>query len=386
MNLTHYMISAAFVSMGLIWGALYLPAYAQESAGTHVLVQCPQLSVTMQFGARDAEHRNQVSELQRFLSELYDLDPIVYVTGYFGNMTRQNVRKFQCEHLGLCAGSEASNGYGVVGPATRRKIAEVCAGAFSRIDTSMQSMQMNTQNSARSTQSSYTGEASAGRPATTTFIGRITSMQNSEQTRTQDEVRTYAQPSYYSQGEYYAQGEYYRQGSYWGATEYAQPAYYSQASYYSKPAYYSQGTYYAQASYSTGAGTTTTTSSINPAFSVLARKDGGVGYVVIPSLAFSSPPPTTTDGYVRHGYTTYWLQGDYRVKFSMTHVPDATKFYESCTASGAATSLVPSKVCEYTFSYPIGIFSAGGYENTIQTATLYHNGVPISTTSFFVNP
>jgi peptidoglycan hydrolase-like protein with peptidoglycan-binding domain len=40
-------------------------------------------------------------------------------TSYFGAMTREAVRKFQCAKGIACDGSESTSGYGLVGPRTR---------------------------------------------------------------------------------------------------------------------------------------------------------------------------------------------------------------------------------------------------------------------------
>lgn len=81
---------------------------------------CPNLTVTMRRGARDATTGGQVSELQRFIADYFDLDEEEIVTGYFGRMTERYIIRFQNEH-GLPA-------YGIVGSLTRAKIAEVCKG------------------------------------------------------------------------------------------------------------------------------------------------------------------------------------------------------------------------------------------------------------------
>lgn len=91
-------------------------------------LHCPRIDRTLQFGSRDSTASGQVSELQRFLSDWYDLDPGAYVTGYFGRLTRENVRRFQCERMNICSGDEASTGWGVVGPRTKVAITSACSG------------------------------------------------------------------------------------------------------------------------------------------------------------------------------------------------------------------------------------------------------------------
>ena len=81
---------------------------------------CPQLSITMQRGARDATTGAQVSELQAFLTSYYNLDENVVVGGYFGNLTHKYVVQFQREQ-GLPA-------FGIAGSLTRAKIAQACGG------------------------------------------------------------------------------------------------------------------------------------------------------------------------------------------------------------------------------------------------------------------
>ena len=76
------------------------------------------LTRNLHFGSRGAD----VSKLQRYLKEKgYYYGNIV---GYYGPLTRKAVQRYQCVKLGLCSGSEKSNGYGMVGPMTRHKLAE----------------------------------------------------------------------------------------------------------------------------------------------------------------------------------------------------------------------------------------------------------------------
>lgn len=45
-------------------------------------------------------------------------------TSYFGSMTREAVRKFQCSKGIVCSGSESATGYGMVGPKTRAALVQ----------------------------------------------------------------------------------------------------------------------------------------------------------------------------------------------------------------------------------------------------------------------
>lgn len=90
------------------------------TGATNAGVYCPKLSITLQKGSRDATTGGQVSELQTFLTDYYNLDENIVVGGYFGNLTHKYVVQFQTEQ-GLPA-------LGIVGSLTRAKIASVCGG------------------------------------------------------------------------------------------------------------------------------------------------------------------------------------------------------------------------------------------------------------------
>ncbi len=79
---------------------------------------CPNLSITMQRGSRDATTGGQVTELQVFLADRYGLSEEDVVTGFFGKTTHAYVVRFQQE-TNLPT-------FGIVGQLTRAKIVEVC--------------------------------------------------------------------------------------------------------------------------------------------------------------------------------------------------------------------------------------------------------------------
>ncbi len=89
--------------------------------GEGVSYYCPSLRTTFQRGATDARTGGQVTELQRFLADRYDLDEDVAVSGFFGKTTQRYVVQFQSEN-GLPA-------LGIVGSLTRVAITRAC-GAF----------------------------------------------------------------------------------------------------------------------------------------------------------------------------------------------------------------------------------------------------------------
>ena len=83
-------------------------------------VYCPHLIQTLTRGMRDSQTvpPGQVTELQKFLVDYYDLNPDDYVTGYFGRLTYANVVRFQRE--------QNLPTFGIVGSLTRAAIARVC--------------------------------------------------------------------------------------------------------------------------------------------------------------------------------------------------------------------------------------------------------------------
>jgi PKD repeat protein len=118
MNRTH--VTVAIISTALL--ALPFAAAAQSENQPAPSGYCPQLSQTLTRGMRDATTvpQGQVTELQKFLVDYYDLNPDDYITGYFGRLTQNNVIRFQRE--------QNLPAYGVVGPMTRAAIARVCTG------------------------------------------------------------------------------------------------------------------------------------------------------------------------------------------------------------------------------------------------------------------
>ncbi|MBY0539393.1 peptidoglycan-binding protein [Patescibacteria group bacterium] len=104
---------------GAVLGATTGPTDDYGADGTSTTgIYCPKLSSTMQRGARDAATGGQVTELQLFLSDYFNLNEEDIATGFFGRLTQSYVVKFQQEK-GLPA-------FGIVGSLTRAKIAEWC--------------------------------------------------------------------------------------------------------------------------------------------------------------------------------------------------------------------------------------------------------------------
>ena len=49
-------------------------------------------------------------------------------TNYFGSLTREAVKKFQCKHEIVCKGNETATGWGTLGPKPRAKLNEMTSG------------------------------------------------------------------------------------------------------------------------------------------------------------------------------------------------------------------------------------------------------------------
>ena len=101
---------------------LFLPFFA--FAAPAISPSCPNLSYNLYFGIHDYETAGQVSALQKFLARDASIYPEGYVTGYYGPLTEQAVKRFQSRH-GLLADSRP-DGSAMVGQITRAKISELC--------------------------------------------------------------------------------------------------------------------------------------------------------------------------------------------------------------------------------------------------------------------
>lgn len=79
---------------------------------------CGVVSSNLQFGSTGGE----VSQLQTFLSKDKSVYPEGSVTGYFGSMTEDAVRRWQSTHNIVSTGTPSTTGFGVVGPRTLKEI------------------------------------------------------------------------------------------------------------------------------------------------------------------------------------------------------------------------------------------------------------------------
>lgn len=111
-------------------------AYARRlynNEGTHPWPTCtvvadPAGSITKNLKLGDAD--NQVLALQKVLNhsgyKIASSGPGApgQETKYFGELTRDAVRRFQCDKGIVCSGSETTSGFGMVGPRTRLVLAK----------------------------------------------------------------------------------------------------------------------------------------------------------------------------------------------------------------------------------------------------------------------
>lgn len=80
---------------------------------------CNVLDNNLQFGATDESTNGDVSQLQAFLGKDKNIYPEGVVTGYYGNLTLEAVKRWQEAHGIVSSGDPASTGFGHIGPRTR---------------------------------------------------------------------------------------------------------------------------------------------------------------------------------------------------------------------------------------------------------------------------
>lgn len=92
------------------------------------MLKCDLMRPLSQQRCTDATTSGQVTELQKFLVDYYDLDPTLYISGYFGRLTQSNVVRFQQE--------QNLPAFGYVGPLTRAAITRVCGDRTTSVNFS----------------------------------------------------------------------------------------------------------------------------------------------------------------------------------------------------------------------------------------------------------
>ncbi len=100
---------------------------------------CPNFYRNLWVGSRGSD----VANLQRFLKLTGDFN-YPEITYYFGPATQRAVQKWQARNGVISYGTPSSTGYGVVGPATRAKIARVCGGVVAGVRNLKDTTQLTT--------------------------------------------------------------------------------------------------------------------------------------------------------------------------------------------------------------------------------------------------
>ena len=100
------------------------PPPSMGSTTKQFFAHCPQITKSLIRGLKDATSTGEVSELQKFFADYYQVKKEDVVTGFFGSSTANYVRKFQKE--------QGLDQVGNVGPMTRGLIAKACARAINQ--------------------------------------------------------------------------------------------------------------------------------------------------------------------------------------------------------------------------------------------------------------
>lgn len=98
---------------------------------------CSPLTTQLRKGDRDSDAKGEVGRLQKFLARDATIYPEGIVSGYFGNLTEQAVKRWQTKYGIVSYGDVATTGYGSVGPKTRSKMADLWSKrSLSQVDIS----------------------------------------------------------------------------------------------------------------------------------------------------------------------------------------------------------------------------------------------------------
>ena len=89
---------------------------------------CLNLQNNLWLGLSDSETGGDVTKLQKFLAQDSNVYPEGEITGYYGPLTLEAVKRWQAKHGVVSSGTPETTGYGVVGPKTRKAMNESCDG------------------------------------------------------------------------------------------------------------------------------------------------------------------------------------------------------------------------------------------------------------------
>ncbi|KKT57055.1 MAG: hypothetical protein UW49_C0008G0017 [Candidatus Giovannonibacteria bacterium GW2011_GWB1_44_23] len=87
---------------------------------------CPNFTYNLYLGLNDSDTEGQVSKLQKFLAQDQTVYPEGTITGFYGPLTEQAVKRWQAKNSVVSSGSPDTTGYGVVGSRTRERVRANC--------------------------------------------------------------------------------------------------------------------------------------------------------------------------------------------------------------------------------------------------------------------
>ena len=112
-------LGALLIAGAFLIAASLIPYDLTAQESDPITASCVRLTRNLYLGMNDAQTGGQVTKLQRFLTQTGDFT-YGHTTGYFGPLTEAAVQQWQCRNMQLCSGGPEENGWGVVGPQTRR--------------------------------------------------------------------------------------------------------------------------------------------------------------------------------------------------------------------------------------------------------------------------
>jgi len=108
-------------------GVTAFAAVALLSLGVAPLAHAASISITLDIGSTGQE----VTDLQTYLSKDVSMYPSGLVTGYYGELTKAAVERFQTAQNIVTSGTPATTGYGRVGPMTMARLNGLMNGSGS---------------------------------------------------------------------------------------------------------------------------------------------------------------------------------------------------------------------------------------------------------------
>src|SRR3989339_2159552 len=82
------------------------------SGGGGTAAFCPNFTYNLYLGLNDSETEGQVTQLQKFLAQDSIVYPEGHITGFYGPLTEQAVKRWQAKNGLVSSGSPDTTGYG----------------------------------------------------------------------------------------------------------------------------------------------------------------------------------------------------------------------------------------------------------------------------------